>query len=82
MYFIVSNSVFKTTHNIGSKFVWFIHKLNDWSAIELSGCLEINIKTSLKDAEYVYTTLPYILTTKVLLVQNYTNTTNGLSLSG
>lgn len=81
MYFSVSNSVFKTTHYIGSKFVWFIHKLYDWSEIELSGCLEINIKTSLKDAEYVYTTIPNILTTKVLLVRNNTNT-NGLSLSG
>lgn len=67
MYFSVSNSVFKTTHNIGSKFLWFNHKLNDRSEIELSGCLEINIKTSLKDAEYVYTTLPNILTTKSTL---------------
>lgn len=64
MYFSVSNSVFKTTHNIGSTFVCFIHKLNDWSEIKFSGCLEINIKTTLKVTEYVYTTLPNILTTK------------------
>lgn len=64
VYFSVSNSVFKTTHNLGSQFVWFIHKLNDWSEIELSGCLGINIKTSLKDVEYIYTTLRNILTTK------------------